>query len=140
MVTYKQEQARRRGGVRLVPRQPQERRLPLFVHLAAPCRRMGKQPSSRASAQGANAPNAVKTAAGIVVPEEPFSAEEEAPGYDPVAGELVLRRTWGNLAVLTEELPFMDDAVPIGYAESGLEVLLEQTEDFSGVLELLPQE
>lgn len=74
------------------------------------------------------------------VPEEPFSAEEEDPGYDPVPGELVLRRTWGNLAVLTEELPFMDDAVPIGYAESGLEVLLEQTEDFSGVLELLPQE
>lgn len=32
-------------------------------------------------------------------PEEPFSIEEETPGYDPVTGEMVIYRPWGNFTI-----------------------------------------
>lgn len=69
--------------------------------------------------------------------EEPFSLGEEEPGYDPVAGEMAIYRPWGNFTIFYGDFGHSDELVPLGIVESGLEVIAGQTEDFTGMLELL---
>lgn len=73
-------------------------------------------------------------------PEEPFSLGEEAPGYDPVAGEMVIYRPWGNFTIFYGDFRYSSELVPLGKVESGIEILAGQTEDFTGTLELMENE
>ena len=66
--------------------------------------------------------------------EEPLSLGEEQPGYDPVAGEMVLYRPWGNFTIFYGDFRYSEELVPLGKVESGLELLAAQTEDFDGAL------
>lgn len=70
-------------------------------------------------------------------PEEPFSLGEEEPGYDPVAGEMVIYRPWGNFTIFYGDFRHSDELVPLGKVESGLEVVSGQSEDFTGTLEIM---
>lgn len=67
---------------------------------------------------------------------EPFSIADEEPGYDPVTGEMVIYRPWGNFTIFYGDFRHSDELVPLGIVESGLEALAEQTEDFVGSMEL----
>lgn len=69
--------------------------------------------------------------------EEPISLEEEEPGYDPVVGEMTIYRPWGNFTIFYKDFRYSDELVPLGMVESGLDVIAGQTEDFTGVLELI---
>lgn len=73
-------------------------------------------------------------------PEEPFSLGEETPGYDPVTGEMVIYRPWGNFTIFYGDFRYSSELVPLGKVESGLEILASQTEDFTGNLELIENE
>ncbi len=68
--------------------------------------------------------------------EEPLSLGEEEPGYDPITGEMVIYRPWGNFTIFYGDFRYSDELVPLGIVESGLDVIAGQTEDFAGVLEL----
>lgn len=70
-------------------------------------------------------------------PEEPLSIGEEQPGYDPITGEMVIYRPWGNFTIFYGDFRHSDELVPLGIVETGLEVISGQTEDFSGVLEVM---
>lgn len=70
-------------------------------------------------------------------PDEPFSLEEEEPGYDPVEGEMVIYRPWGNFTIFYGDFRYSDELVPLGKVESGLDVIAEQTDDFTGELEII---
>lgn len=70
-------------------------------------------------------------------PEEPFSLGEETPGYDPVTGDMVIYRPWGNFTIFYGDFRHSDELVPLGQVESGLEILAGQTEDFQGTLEIM---
>lgn len=72
--------------------------------------------------------------------EEPLSLGEEEPGYDPIAGEMVIYRPWGNFTIFYGDFRHSDELVPLGIVESGLEVIAGQTEDFMGALEVLETE
>ena len=67
--------------------------------------------------------------------EEPLSLGEEQPGYDPVTGEMVIYRPWGNFTIFYGDFRYSEELVPLGKVERGLEVLSSKTEDFSGTLE-----
>lgn len=69
--------------------------------------------------------------------EEPLSLGDEEPGYDPVTGEMVIYRPWGNFTIFYGDFRYSDELVPLGKVESGLDVLSSQTEDFTGILEIL---
>ena len=69
--------------------------------------------------------------------DEPLSLGQEKPGYDPVAGEMVIYRPWANFTIFYGDFRYSDELVPLGKVESGLEVLSSKTEDFTGVLELM---
>lgn len=71
----------------------------------------------------------------IQQPDEPFSLGEEEPGYDPVAGEMVIYRPWGNFTIFYGDFRHSDELVPLGKVESGLEILAGKEEDFVGTLE-----
>lgn len=73
----------------------------------------------------------------IARPDEPFSLEEEEPGYDPVAGEMVIYRPWGNFTIFYGDFRYSDELVPLGKVESGLDVIAGQTDDFTGELEIM---
>lgn len=73
-------------------------------------------------------------------PEEPFSLGEEVPGYDPVTGEMVIYRPWGNFTIFYGDFRYSSELVPLGKVESGIEILAGQTEDFTGKLELMENE
>lgn len=68
-------------------------------------------------------------------PEEPFSLGDEEPGYDPVTGEMVIYRPWGNFTIFYGDFRHSDELVPLGMVERGLEVLESKTDDFTGTLE-----
>lgn len=70
-------------------------------------------------------------------PEEPFSIEEETPGYDPVTGEMVIYRPRGNFTIFYGDFRYSDELVPLGKVESGLELLAGQEDDFTGTLEIM---
>lgn len=70
-------------------------------------------------------------------PEEPFSLGEEEPGYDPVTGEMVIYRPWGNFTIFYGDFRYSDELVPLGKVESGLELVSGQSEDFTGTLEIM---
>ena len=70
-------------------------------------------------------------------PDEPLSIGEEQPGYDPITGEMVIYRPWGNFTIFYGDFRHSDELVPLGIVETGLEVISGQTEDFSGVLEVM---
>lgn len=70
-------------------------------------------------------------------PEEPFSLGEEEPGYDPVTGEMVIYRPWGNFTIFYGDFRHSDELVPLGRVESGLEVVSGQSEDFTGTMEIM---
>lgn len=72
--------------------------------------------------------------------EEPLSLGEETPGYDPVTGEMVIYRPWGNFTIFYGDFRYSPELVPLGIVESGLDILASQTEDFTGKLELLETE
>lgn len=72
--------------------------------------------------------------------EEPLSLGKEQPGYDPIAGEAVLYAKWENLVIFTEDMPYSEDVVPIGVVISGLDVISNQTEDFTAILEQVTEE
>lgn len=72
--------------------------------------------------------------------EDPLSLGEEEPGYDPVAGEMVIYRPWANFTIFYGDFRYSDELVPLGKVESGLEVLSSKTEDFTGTLELMETE
>ena len=72
--------------------------------------------------------------------EEPLSLGDEAPGYDPVTGEMVIYRPWANFTIFYGDFRYSPELVPLGKVESGLEVLSSKTEDFTGVLELMKSE
>ena len=72
--------------------------------------------------------------------EEPLSLGSEEPGYDPVAGEMVIYRPWANFTIFYGDFRYSDELVPLGKVESGMEVLSSKTDDFSGTLELLEDE
>ena len=73
-------------------------------------------------------------------PGEPFSIENEEPGYDPVTGEMVIYRPWGNFTIFYGDFRYSDELVPLGKVESGLEILSGQNEDFTGTLEMMGEE
>ncbi len=73
----------------------------------------------------------------IAAPDEPFSLGEESPGYDPIAGEMVIYRPWGNFTIFYGDFRHSDELVPLGIVERGLDVIAAQTEDFTGVMELM---
>lgn len=68
-------------------------------------------------------------------PEEPFSLADEELGYDPLEGEMVIYRPWGNCTIFYGDFRYSDELVPLGKVESGLEVIAGQTDDFFGELE-----
>ena len=68
-------------------------------------------------------------------PEEPFSLADEELGYDPLEGEMVIYRPWGNFTIFYGDFCYSDELVPLGKVESGLEVIAGQTDDFFGELE-----
>ncbi|WP_320997584.1 cyclophilin-like fold protein [Enterocloster bolteae] len=68
-------------------------------------------------------------------PDEPFSLGDEEPGYDPVTGEMVIYRPWGNFTIFYGDFRHSDELVPLGMVESGLEVLESKADDFTGTLE-----
>ncbi len=72
--------------------------------------------------------------------EDPLSLGEEEPGYDPVAGEMVIYRPWANFTIFYGDFRYSDELVPLGKVESGLAVLSSKTEDFTGTLELMETE
>lgn len=72
-------------------------------------------------------------------PDEPFSIEDVEPGYDPVTGEMVIYRPWGNFTIFYGDFRYSDELVPLGKVESGLEVVSGQTDDFIGTLEVLEE-
>lgn len=71
----------------------------------------------------------------IQQPDEPFSLGDETPGYDPVAGEMVIYRPWGNFTIFYGDFRHSNELVPLGKVESGLEILAGKEEDFVGTLE-----
>ena len=71
----------------------------------------------------------------IQQPDEPFSLGDEESGYDPVAGEMVIYRPWGNFTIFYGDFRHSDELVPLGKVESGLEILAGKEEDFTGTLE-----
>lgn len=71
--------------------------------------------------------------------EEPLSLADEEPGYDPVAGEMVIYRPWGNFTIFYGDFRYSDELVPLGIVESGLDIIASQTEDFTGELELITE-
>ncbi|MDD3219045.1 MAG: cyclophilin-like fold protein [Lachnospiraceae bacterium] len=70
-------------------------------------------------------------------PEEAFSLGEETPGYDPVTGDMVIYRPWGNFTIFYGDFRYSDELVPLGQVESGLDIIEGHTEDFTGQMELL---
>jgi hypothetical protein len=70
-------------------------------------------------------------------PDEPFSLGEETPGYDPVTGDMVIYRPWGNFTIFYGDFRHSDELVPLGQVESGLDIFAGQTEDFNGTLEIM---
>lgn len=72
--------------------------------------------------------------------DEPLSLGEEEPGYDPVTGEMVIYRPWGNFTIFYDDFRHSDELVPLGKVESGLEIISGQTEDFTGRLEIMESE
>lgn len=70
-------------------------------------------------------------------PDNPFSLGEEDPGYDPIIGEMVIYRPWGNFAIFYGDYGYSDELVPLGKVESGLEVVSGQSDDFTGKLEIM---
>lgn len=72
--------------------------------------------------------------------EEPLSLGDEEPGYDPVAGEMVIYRPWGNFTIFYGDFRYSDELVPLGMVESGLDIIAGQSEDFTGTLEVLETE
>lgn len=73
----------------------------------------------------------------IQQPDEPFSLGEEEPGYDPITGEMVIYRPWGNFTIFYGDFRHSDELVPLGKVESGLEILAGKEDDFTGTLELI---
>lgn len=73
-------------------------------------------------------------------PEVPFSLGEEEPGFDPVTGEMVIYRPWGNFTIFYGDFRHSDELVPLGKVTSGLEILAGQTDDFTGTMELMEAE
>ncbi len=71
--------------------------------------------------------------------EEPLSLGEEEPGYAPIPGEMVIYRPWANFTIFYGDFRYSSELVPLGKVESDLEVISGQTEDFSGVLELMEE-
>lgn len=71
----------------------------------------------------------------IQQPDEPFSLGDETPGYDPIAGEMVIYRPWGNFTIFYGDFRHSDELVPLGKVESGLEILAGKEDDFMGTLE-----
>ncbi|MBT9779642.1 hypothetical protein GPL15_24515 [Clostridium sp. MCC353] len=71
------------------------------------------------------------------VSDEPFSIADEEPGYDPVAGEMVIYRPWGNFTIFYGDFRHSDELVPLGKVESGLEVLVGKADDFTGSMEIM---
>lgn len=65
------------------------------------------------------------------------NSTEETPGYDPVTGDMVIYRPWGNFTIFYGDFRHSDELVPLGRVESGLEILAGQTEDFQGTLEIM---
>ena len=72
--------------------------------------------------------------------EEPLSLGEEQPGYDPVTGEMVIYRPWGNFTIFYGDFRYSEELVPLGKVERGLELLAAKTEAFDGVLERMEAE
>lgn len=70
-------------------------------------------------------------------PEEAFSLGEEEPGYDPITGEMVIYRPWGNFTIFYGDFRHSDELVPLGKVESGLDIVAGQSDDFEGTLELV---
>ena len=67
----------------------------------------------------------------------PFSIADEDPGYDPVAGEMVIYRPWGSFTIFYEDFRHSNERVPLGVVESGLEVLSGEEDDFTGTIEFM---
>lgn len=67
--------------------------------------------------------------------DEPFSLGEEEPGYDPITGEMVIYRPWGNFTIFYGDFRHSDELVPLGKVESGLDILAGKEDDFTGTLE-----
>ena len=65
---------------------------------------------------------------------------EEEPGFDPVTGEMVIYRPWGNFTIFYGDFRHSDERVLLGKVASGLEILAGQTDDFTGTMELMGAE
>ena len=64
-----------------------------------------------------------------------LSVDGETDGCEPEAGDLCYYAPWGNLAAFYQDFEYSDNLILLGYIDSGLEVLEEQYNDFSVVLE-----
>lgn len=69
--------------------------------------------------------------------DEPLSLGDEDPGYDPVTGEMVIYRPWGNFTIFYGDFRYSDELVPLGKVESGLEIVSGQSNDFTGTIDVL---
>lgn len=67
---------------------------------------------------------------------EPLEVSETR-GYDPIAGEVMIYKPWGNITFFYEDFGYTDGLVPIGIVESGLEYISEKEDGFVGSLELV---
>lgn len=65
-------------------------------------------------------------------------SREGAPGgYDPVVGDIACYGPWGNLVIYYGDAPYANGIIPMGYMESGLDVLSEHDADFEVTLEII---
>ena len=55
---------------------------------------------------------------------------------DPSVGDVCLYEPWGNICVFYEDSDYSGDLVYLGRVESGLEILANQSGDFSARIEV----
>lgn len=61
--------------------------------------------------------------------------EGEPDGCDPDVGDLCLYAPWGNLSVFYQDFRYSDGLIMLGHVDSGMELISDQSGDFSAILE-----
>ncbi|HIT99806.1 MAG: cyclophilin-like fold protein [Anaerovoracaceae bacterium] len=72
----------------------------------------------------------------MAYPPEELTTEGETFGIDPSVGDVCLYEPWGNICVFYEDSDYSGDLVYLGRVESGLEILANQSGDFSARIEV----
>lgn len=67
-----------------------------------------------------------------------LNTQGEPEGFDPSAGDFTLYAPWGNLAFFYRDFDYSPGLISLGYIDSGMQALENQTGDFTAVLTLAP--